>query len=456
MIGQAIGNYTIVEKLGEGGVGAVYKGRDWTLDRLVAVKALKSDYSRNPQFLERFRAEAVILARLNHPNIATLYALIQDHDDYFMVMEYIEGMDFEHIIRASGPLTLASAMSIWGQALEGVRHIHQNGVIHRDLKPSNLMLTATGRVKVMDFGIARAAGKARLTRQGHLVGTFAYMAPEQIKGEEADARSDIYSLGLVLYELLAGAPPFQSDSEYDLLRLQVEQRPEPLSSKVKGIPADIEKNIMICLEKNPADRFQSVEQMARAFGTFNRGIQMEAQAWQCFAPLLPKSPESCNDSSCNVPWPANSDPGLGRRKPFLADYLELMDFKHYAIFILATLLLAYAAVEQFLIDRAATVAPVAQSSPRAGDVDSLTTEPTKLKAESTGKPHDGAAKVLAPRVVPFQQIPSQLPTATADRVSPPPGKAAKVQKGSQSPLKKKTPPPVHQSKNPSWEFIYQD
>jgi serine/threonine-protein kinase len=261
MIGSSVGNYKITEKIGEGGMGAVFKGIDEMLEREVAIKMLRPELARQPDVVERFRSEAVTLAKLNHPNIATLYSFMRHGEDYFMVMEYVRGNTLEAIIKNFGAISYERAIPLFCQALEGIDHAHKQGIVHRDIKPANVMILESGSVKVMDFGIARMLGSARLTRQGNVVGTVEYMSPEQIKGEEADARSDIYSLGILLYEMLTGRLPFESKSEYELMRLQVEEAPPPPTLHSANIPAPIEQAIMRALAKKKEARYESAGEL---------------------------------------------------------------------------------------------------------------------------------------------------------------------------------------------------
>jgi serine/threonine-protein kinase len=262
VIGTVVGNYKVVEKIGEGGMGAVYKGVDLMLEREVAIKVLKPELASQPQVVERFRSEAVTLAKLNHPNIATLYNFFRQGDNFFMVLEFVKGTPLERIIEARGVMTCEQAIPLFCQMLEGIDHAHSFGIIHRDIKPANMMLTQNGLLKVLDFGIARALGSARMTRAGHLIGTIEYMSPEQVRGMETDARSDIYSLGMVLYEMLTGRVPFGSDNEFELMKAQVEQIPTPPRELAPGIPEQVEWAILCATEKDPEKRFQT----AGAFG----------------------------------------------------------------------------------------------------------------------------------------------------------------------------------------------
>jgi serine/threonine protein kinase len=264
MIGTQIGNYRIVEKLGEGGMGVVYKGVDVFLDRPVAIKVLSSELARNPELVERFKAEAKAQANLNHTNLATLFAFLVQDGNAVMVMEYVDGETFGQMIQRRGPIPSQDSVPLFKQALLGIGAAHRMGIIHRDIKPSNLMLRRDGIVKVMDFGIAKLMGTRGMTRTGTQMGTVAYMSPEQIQNRGVDIRSDIYSLGVTLYEMLSGHIPFESDSDFQIMHDHV-ATPPPLPTRYYPyIPKGIENVVLRALEKSADARFQTVEEFGAA------------------------------------------------------------------------------------------------------------------------------------------------------------------------------------------------
>jgi serine/threonine-protein kinase len=297
MIGETFGNYRITRKIGEGGMGEVYRGVDLMLEREVAIKLLRPELARQPQVVERFRGEAVTLAKLNHPHIATLYSFLRHDERHLMVMEFVSGLTVAEIIGRQGAMPCEQALPLLAQALDGLGHAHCSGIIHRDLKPSNLMVSETGAVKLMDFGIARVLGAARMTREGRLIGTIEYMSPEQIRGLESDARSDIYSLGIVFYEMLSGRAPFQSNSDYELMRSQIEVPPPPPREFAPGIPEGVERVILQALAKEPAERFQSAgefrDALINGFGAENFAALKPGVEWINFdSPQSTDQPEA--------------------------------------------------------------------------------------------------------------------------------------------------------------------
>ena len=268
MVGQTLGKYRIVERIGRGGMGIVYRGVDETLDRQVAIKAISPELVED-DLVRRFRAEAVTLAKVNHPNIATVYELFRDDDRLLMVMEFVSGQTFEQLLERTGPMSVERSASLTGQILEALGHAHRAGIVHRDLKPANLMVTDAGVVKVMDFGIARVSGTERMTSDGFMVGTPAYMAPEQVRGEDVDGRTDLYAVGVVFYRLLTGKLPFKADTAVAMIQSQLNDQPTPARHVRAELPEWLDAVLMRSLAKRPADRYQTAEEFRRALNSLD-------------------------------------------------------------------------------------------------------------------------------------------------------------------------------------------
>ena len=329
MVGTQVGNYLIEEMLGEGGMGTVYRALETQLERRVAIKVLNADLARNPSIVERFRAEARAQANLMHPNVAVLYAFLVQDGRAMMVMEYIDGQNIQDFIRHNGPLHVQQAIPWFKQALAGIGAAHRLGIVHRDIKPSNLMLTRAGVLKVLDFGIAKVTGGARsLTSTGAKLGTVFYMSPEQIQAGAIDNRSDIYSLGVTLFEMLTGRVPFDSDSDFRVQKDHV-QTPPPLPTAFSPyIPRGVEKIVLKALEKHPAERFQSVEEFSAALDN--------PAAWESYVPAFargavgpapgnrrtvmePPRPPASNVPPVQSYLPPVPPPGADLKKPFWAE-----------------------------------------------------------------------------------------------------------------------------------------
>ena len=263
MIGRTVGKYRIVGQIGRGGTGVVYKAVDESLNRDVAIKTLSPDLA-NTEVMTRFRAEATILARLNHPQIATIYELVAAETELLMVMEFVRGLPLDRVSERLGPLAPERAAYLIDQVLSGLEHAHRAGIVHRDVKPSNVMVTQDGGVKIMDFGIARVLGAEQKTVDFRLMGTPAYMSPEQVMGEEVDGRSDLYSVGVLLYRLLTGALPFAAETALGMLQRQIRDNPQPLDAHRRDLPDWCGQIMERALAKAPADRFQSAEEFRQA------------------------------------------------------------------------------------------------------------------------------------------------------------------------------------------------
>ncbi|MCS7297195.1 MAG: serine/threonine protein kinase [Bacteroidia bacterium] len=259
--------YEVIRPLGEGGMGVVYLALHKRLDRKVAIKAIAPYLARDPAIRERFTAEAAVLARLNHPHIVTLYDYIEEENALYLIMEYVEGQPLSEILQ-TGALSPTLVHKYFSQVLDAFAYAHEQGVVHRDIKPSNIMITADGRVKILDFGVARLLQTDHsLTRTGMRLGTLLYMSPEQIKGEKTiDHRSDIYSLGVVLYEMLTGHPPYSADMSEFTLSLKIVQEPLfDLSRPPEKIPPQLLEVILRATEKIPEYRYKDCKEFREDF-----------------------------------------------------------------------------------------------------------------------------------------------------------------------------------------------
>lgn len=268
MIGNILGNrYEIISQLGGGGMALVYKGRDTLLNRQVTVKLLRPEYTCDEEFVARFRREAQAVAKLSHPNIVSVYDVGHEGDTHYIVMEYVEGKNLKELIREEGILPVNRAVDIARQICEGLDHAHDSGIVHRDIKPHNILVTTGGKVKVTDFGIARAVTSVTVTQAGTIVGSVHYFSPEQAKGENTGARSDIYSVGIVLYEMVTGQVPFQGDSPIGVALKHIQEQPSAPSALNRNISPELEKVIMRAMEKDITMRYQTAGDMARDLRT---------------------------------------------------------------------------------------------------------------------------------------------------------------------------------------------
>jgi len=256
MIGKTVSHYKILEKLGEGGMGVVYKAEDTELQRVVALKFLTEQAPASEEERERFIHEARSAAAIDHPNVCTVYEIVKAEERTFISMAYVEGGSLHNMLE-QGPMRLDEAVDLAIQIAEGLRAAHEKGVVHRDIKPGNVMLTPEGRAKIMDFGLAKSPRGVVVTQASTTVGTVAYMSPEQARGEQVDGRTDVYSLGAVLYEMVTGLRPFKGDYDQAVIYSILNTAPEPVTAVRTGVPAEIERVVLRCLEKDPADRYQT-------------------------------------------------------------------------------------------------------------------------------------------------------------------------------------------------------
>jgi tetratricopeptide (TPR) repeat protein/predicted Ser/Thr protein kinase len=273
MIGKTISHYRVLEKLGEGGMGVVYKAEDTTLRRTIALKVLPPEMMRDPTAKQRFLQEARAAAALNHPGICTVYEIDEADNTSFIAMECVEGRSLREAL-GSGRFTPSQALDMGIQVAAALREAHSKGVVHRDIKPDNIMVTPDGRVKIMDFGLARLAGSTLLTRTGTTLGTAAYMSPEQARGESVDERSDVWSLGVVLYEMATGRQPFVAEQVHAVLYSVLNSDPAPLSSAADGLPRGFDAVIAKALTKERDRRYQSAEDLLEDLKALRSGQQV--------------------------------------------------------------------------------------------------------------------------------------------------------------------------------------
>ena len=272
MIGKTISHYRIIEKLGEGGMGIVYKAEDIKLGRTVALKFLTSQVMGTGESKDRFIHEARAAAALNHTNICTIYEIDETEGQSFIAMEYVEGENLKDRIQ-TGPLKLKEAVDLAVQMAQGLQDAHEKGIVHRDIKSANIMITSKGTAKIMDFGLAKTADWTQITREGTTLGTVAYMSPEQARSEPIDRRTDVWSLGVVLYEMVVGQLPFKGDYDQAVLFAIMNEEPEPVTSLRTGVPIDLERVIGKALAKEPDERYQHADELVADIRVLEKKIE---------------------------------------------------------------------------------------------------------------------------------------------------------------------------------------
>ena len=312
--GQRVGDYEVIAQLGAGGMGRVYKVRNVISNREEAMKILLPDFAADPDLAARFMAEIRTLAGLDHPGIAQLRTAFQHNNQFVMVMEYVEGTTLERLA-SEVRIPLRHVLDYSMQVLAALSYAHARGVTHRDIKPANIMITMHGLIKLMDFGIAKSSGDKQLTRPGRTMGSVYYMSPEQVQGDTVDGRSDLYSFGVTLYELLTGRKPFQADTTYSVLNQQLTQPPTPPIEVNPAISPELNAIILRAMQKKPEDRFQNAEEFRSAL----RGIS-DAQS----APIPQAAPVENVASVATLPpqysaqAPTGGQPSAGGQQPAFA------------------------------------------------------------------------------------------------------------------------------------------
>ncbi|MBA3531002.1 MAG: protein kinase [Ardenticatenales bacterium] len=301
--------YQLYERLGEGGMAEVFRAEDLRLGREVAVKVLRPQYANEKSFLDRFINEARSMAGFSHPNVVNVYDVGRDGQRYYIVMEYVPGEDLRRTLERNGSLPMKQAIDIARQMAQGIGYAHRKGLVHRDIKPGNILITPTGEVKVADFGIAKAMASVGFTEPGIVWGTTAYLSPEQVRGEVATAASDVYAMGVVLYEVLTGYPPFQGEDRVAIALKHLNETPPPFPDTLQ-LPRGVEFLVRKALSKSPAERFANADEMARSLGEYLRAGADATVSRPIVPPssptILPKArePEPRREPAPRVPLPA--------------------------------------------------------------------------------------------------------------------------------------------------------
>jgi serine/threonine-protein kinase len=326
LTGRTLGDYQLLRRLGAGGMGQVYLARQLSLKRDVAVKLLRDDLATNPTALKRFQAEAEAVAKLNHPNIVHIHQ-IGEHDGLrYMVLEYVEGRNLRDYLTRKGPPDLAVTLSVIRQVALALQKAHEEGIVHRDIKPENILVTRKVGVKVTDFGLSRffagEAPAANLTQSGLTLGTPLYMSPEQVQGRPVDNRSDIYSLGVTCYHLLAGEPPFRGTTAFDVALKHVQEQPRPLAELRPDLPADLCGMVHKMMAKNPDDRYQSVREVLLDLAKVRDGIAVGLPAQPPALTLSASYPNGVPASGTPVPQPQSGPVATPpHRRPWLLAFV---------------------------------------------------------------------------------------------------------------------------------------
>ena len=296
--------YLILEQLGKGGMAIVYRARDTMLERSVAVKVLREDYSRDPAFLDRFRQEAKAAANLSHPNIVTVHDFGLDKGQLFIVMEYVPGTDLKTLIKQRGRFTPEEAVPLLIQACAGIGYAHRAGLVHCDVKPQNMLVTPDMRLKVTDFGIARALSTIHPEEQSDVIwGSPQYFSPEQASGAAPSPASDVYSLGVIMYEMLTGSLPFHADTAAELAQLHIEAEPVPIAEMLPDISPVLEQILTKVLSKEPSQRYRTADQLGRVLLNFGNAKSSPALSLTPEAVTVPASLTGSQRHPCTSPGP---------------------------------------------------------------------------------------------------------------------------------------------------------
>ena len=324
MIGRTFDKrYVIKRKLGSGGMAVVYLAEDQELGRPVALKLLDDRHASDEQFVERFRREAQSAAGLNHPNIVSIFDRGHAAGTYYIAMEYLDGRTLKELLVRNGPTPVPIAIDYARQILGALSFAHRNGIVHRDIKPHNIIVGSDGRLKVTDFGIARS-GASQMTEAGSIVGTAQYLSPEQARGAPVDPRSDLYSLGIVLYEMLTGSVPFTGDTPVEIAMKHLSQVPEPPSTLRPDVPHDLDAVVMRALAKAPEQRYDSAEEMDADLARVARGVSVSRETEDAMTQVLSGAGVASAQTMVQRPRTAVAPPPVPPvyRSPGYYDYEE--------------------------------------------------------------------------------------------------------------------------------------
>jgi eukaryotic-like serine/threonine-protein kinase len=405
LTGTRKGDYEILGLLGTGGMGQVYKVRNVHSDRIEAMKVLLPSLAGQGNFAERFVREIKVLAALHHPNIAELRTALTIDNQLVMVMEYVEGSTLAARVQ-QGAIPYSQALGYIEQVLSALSYAHKQGIIHRDIKPANMMLTPQGVVKLMDFGIARTGDQSGLTVTDTTLGSLAYMSPEQIRGETVDARSDLYSVGVSLYEMVTAQRPFQGDNAFSAMQAHLQTQARPPIELQPDLPSPISQLIMMAIAKDPAARFQSADAFAAAIGSVKPQVAATAMAAPVVTPTPAPAPVAAPKAATSRVGPAVQQapvPPPAARSTHRGLYIALG-----AVLALAVLALAGVYVPKYARTHANKAATAPQISP---------TGPAQTPAAAA--PAATAASPATPEASPAE------PTATAASPATPPASPAK-------------------------------
>src|SRR5881409_2245161 len=351
IVGKQIGRYQVLSNIGRGGMGEVFLAQDTSLGRKVALKLLRSDFTRNEERLRRFRQEARAASALNHPNILTIYEIGHNGSLHFMATEYVEGETLrQHLSRAR--LTVGQTLDVAIQVASALAAAHQAGIIHRDIKPENTMVRADGNVKVLDFGLAKLTDPKTIdtaaptlpqveTAPGVVMGTFSYMSPEQARGLTVDARTDIWSLGVMIYEMAAGRQPFEGETASDVMSLILQKEPPPLAHSWPEVPAELERIVRKALRKDKEERYQTIKDLLIDLRNLRKELELEVEMERSASPMTGRAMSS-GQSAAATAHSASS-----------AEYIVegLKQHKRVAVGALALLLIASAVAAFFYFNR---------------------------------------------------------------------------------------------------------